>query len=304
MKPTAILTGDIHLKDTQPICRLDDRWITQINKIKFLSDLQKQYDNIPILDAGDLLDKCKSSPMLEAWAITNLPYIITVPGNHDMPNHNISLFNRSSLAVLEASKAIKVIKDDETISIKCAHIIGYRWGMTDKQYDRKICRGEFIWNRKVAIMHRLVYEDKHLWPGLEAIKGEELLKQYDMYDLIVTGHNHLSFVSEYNGRILVNVGSLFRDHADQINHKPRVYLWYSEKNKIESIYAPIEKDVISREHLENKKRNDSKIYSFVTYLEKQEEVALSFENKLDIFFSNNIILNSIKQRIYSAMGDW
>jgi hypothetical protein len=43
MKPTAILTADWHLRDTQPICRTDDFWESQWIKANYIMELQRKY---------------------------------------------------------------------------------------------------------------------------------------------------------------------------------------------------------------------------------------------------------------------
>ncbi len=301
-QPDVILTADIHLRDTIPICRTDDFFLAQSNKIKFIKNLQEKYNNIPILDAGDLLDKWKSSPYLEAWAIRNLPYIITVPGNHELPSHNINYLDKSSLSVLEAAGKIKILKDDKEILSNYDKygdqfsITGFPWNIPIKKYD-----GDFK-GRRVAIAHILTYESESIWPGLVAIKGIDLLKKMSGYDLIITGHNHIPFITKYKGRLLVNPGSMTRAHADQINHKPRVYLWYSENNSIEEVYLPIEDNVISREHIERKEKRNERVDSFVNRLKDEYEIGISFEKNLEAYFSTNRVRYQVKDLIQESIN--
>ena len=55
---SAILCGDVHLREDSPICRTDDVWAAQWKKIDFISDLQKTHD-CPVLCSGDLFDYWK-----------------------------------------------------------------------------------------------------------------------------------------------------------------------------------------------------------------------------------------------------
>ena len=41
-----ILCSDLHLRDTVPIARMDDYLLAQKNKIKFISDLQKEHKRV------------------------------------------------------------------------------------------------------------------------------------------------------------------------------------------------------------------------------------------------------------------
>jgi DNA repair exonuclease SbcCD nuclease subunit len=298
-QPNAILTADIHARDTVPICRTDDFFLAQSNKIKFIKNLQEKYGNIPILDAGDLLDKWKSSPYLEAWSIRNLPYIVTVPGNHELPSHNISYLDKSSLSVLEAAGKILILKDNNELPyflLEEISITGFPWNTPIKKYE-----GNFK-GRRVAIAHILTYESESIWPGLVAIKGIDLLKKMSGFDLIITGHNHLPFISKYKGRLLVNPGSMTRAHADQINHKPRVYLWFSEDNSIEEVYLPIEENVISREHIERKEKRNERVDSFVNRLKDNHEISVSFEKNLEAYFSTNRVRYQVKDLIQESIN--
>jgi hypothetical protein len=83
-EPIAIITADIHLRDTQPKCRKDNFFLAQEKKIEWLFRVQGELKHIPILDAGDLFHKWNSSPYLEAWGINRFDNnFITVPGNHE-----------------------------------------------------------------------------------------------------------------------------------------------------------------------------------------------------------------------------
>ena len=64
---SAILCGDVHLREDSPICRTDDVWAAQWKKIDFISDLQKTHD-CPVLCSGDLFDYWKPSPNLLTFA--------------------------------------------------------------------------------------------------------------------------------------------------------------------------------------------------------------------------------------------
>src|SRR5574340_1557557 len=112
MKPDAIFTADIHLREDVPSCRLDDFWETQARKIKWLCNLQKKHD-CPIVDAGDLFPKWRASNYLARWSILNLPEeMITLWGNHNIPYHNMELYEKSILGVLDADDTVRVLFDD------------------------------------------------------------------------------------------------------------------------------------------------------------------------------------------------
>src|SRR3972149_9530571 len=113
-KTLAILTADIHLRDTQPVCREDDYWEAQKKKIEFILDMADEL-SCPIFVAGDFFDKAKSSPYLEQWIISEIrshgsPKIYVIPGQHDLPNHSIELIKKSSLSVLASAGVIDLFE--------------------------------------------------------------------------------------------------------------------------------------------------------------------------------------------------
>ena len=90
-------------------------------------------------------------------------------------------------------------------------------------------------------------------------------------------------------------------------HKPRVYLWFAEENRVQPIYLPIQEDVISREHIEVKEKRDARIDAFISKLDGDWEAEMSFEDNLEAFFQANKIRQSVKDIIYKALEhehDW
>ena len=140
------------------------------------------------------------------------------------------------------------------------------------------------------------------WPGCEDLSAGQILDKYPEYDLIVTGHNHKTFIEEKDGRLLVNPGSLMRQDADQIDHKPCVFLWYAESNRVERIDIPHEKDVISREHLDKPKERKERLRAYIENMSTDWEAALSFAKNLEKHFNENkSITKMLKDLIWRSM---
>lgn len=294
-KPTAIITSDIGLQEGQPICRLDDYWAAQGYKLAWLKALQEEYD-IPILDAGDLFEHWKPSPYLLKWALENLPNgIITIPGNHDLPAHNLDLYEKSGLAVLEAAGKIQVLMNDPLYDHdEHIEIYPFPWGAELKSIENTPPY------KKVALVHTMTYIGRS-YPGCKDPGALQLLKKMQGYDLIIVGHNHQHFMVNYNGRKLISPGSLTRTTADQINYEPCVFLWYADTNQIEAIPVPIKKDVISREHIDAVERKDERIDSFVSRLSDDMEIGLSFEQNLENYFGSHRTRQGVKDIVWGTI---
>ena len=111
----------------------------------------------------------------------------------------------------------------------------------------------------------------------------------------------MPFVEEYEGRLLVNPGSMMRITAKQIDHKPRVYLWYADTNTVTPVYLPIEEGVISREHIDKVQDRDERIHAFISKLNEDWKAEMSFEENLKAFFNVNKVPGTIQNIIHKAM---
>jgi len=281
-KVSAIICSDIHLTMDTPICRTDNYIEAQITKLKFLSDLQNTY-KCPVLHAGDLFNKWNTSPVLLVFSLKHLPSnIITIPGNHDLPQHNMAYIDRSGLGVLNYSNKITVIEDGN-IQIE---------------------------NRKIRMFHEFIWlENKPVFVNKLSYCGSApfVLQKHSDVDLVITGDNHATFIYEYAGRILVNPGSMMRRTADQAEHKPVCFLYYAYNNKLESVYFPIKENVISRVHLDDKEMTSHMLDAFIDELSDTSFIDLKYETFLDaieqyITNNKNQINKNIEKILREACG--
>lgn len=296
-RATAILTGDLEWRADIPVCRTDDFLYEQLRKWRWLKNLQAQHD-CPVLDSGDVFDQWKSPPWLEALALRNIPaQFHTVPGNHDLPGHNLKNLEKSSLNVLEAAGKAKILLQLHTVNN--INIYPFPWGSELTAYPEPNKGQESHFN--VAICHVMTYEGDCPYPGCEDTEAGRLLRKMKGYDLVLTGHNHKPFVvRSRDGRLLVNPGSLMRTTADQEDYQPRVYLWFAEENEVEAVFVPIESGVISRQHLEKKAERDKRMEAFIENLSGEYEISSQYEKNLEAFFLKNKVRTSVQQLVMEA----
>lgn len=286
--PKAILTADWHIRADSPVCRTDDFQKAMWGKVDFVFEEAAQRD-IPILIAGDIGHR----PQWPNWLIEKFMEKINLydvdikicMGQHDVPEHNLELYPRSGVGVLLRSDYLTFVDGDSP------DIVAF-------DYGEGICHEDEAF---VAVTHQMVIEDKPEWPGQVADSALSLLKKFKGYKLILCGDNHKPFVVEHDGRILVNPGSLMRTTADQIDHKPRVYLW--DGQEVEPVYLPIEQGVISREHIDIGKDRDHRISAYVDRLKTNYEIGLDFKKNMAEHFKTNRTRNEIKGRVWEAMEE-
>lgn len=243
MNPSAILVGDMHLSDQTPICRTDDFVKARNRKVKFVKRLQDKY-KIPVIQPGDVFDHWKPSPELLRWAIETCPTMLSIPGQHDLPNHAFAEYNRSGHGVLEAAGKIQLVAG--LYKRQGFTVTGFPWASPLEPLE-----GHTDDCRAVAVAHYFTYMGKKPFPGITTPHmASSVLRKLAGFDLVLTGDNHQSFVYEHEGRVLVNPGSMLRTTASQENHEPCIYLWDAKTNGIEKVLLPFEKGVISREHID------------------------------------------------------
>jgi DNA repair exonuclease SbcCD nuclease subunit len=280
-KVDAILTSDWHLREDTPVCRTDDFWEAQWNKVLYIAWLQMQHQ-CPVIHAGDLFHHWKPSPYLLSRAMECIPLnFYTIYGQHDLPQHNLELADKSGIYTLMKADKLMILPS-------CS------WGQDPKEPSG-------IFYNKVLVWHKMNYQGKLPWPGCTDPLAAGILRKYPQYDLIVTGDNHKPFVETYDGRLLVNPGSLMRQEAGQMEHKPRVYLWSKETNTVEPVFLPILGDAISREHIDVKEQRDTRISAFIEQLNTEFNATMSFEDNLEVFKQTNQIRESVMEIIYKAI---
>ena len=294
--PTAILTADIHLRDVSPVCRTDDFKAAQTSKVLWVRGLQEKYA-CPVLDAGDLFHHWRPSNFLLSEAMVILPRnMITVPGNHELPNHNLELLQNSGLGVLNVAGSLNILTNsDRTYVNDVSRLRGFPWGVE----PQPTTKGKLF---EVAICHYMTYVGRSPYPGCTAPGAHQLLKRLTGYDLVLTGHNHKTFVVEQDGRLLVNPGSLTRQSSDQADHKPCVFLWYAEERRVEQVFYPgLAEGVVSRDHIQKTEDKDERIDAFVERLSGEFEIGLSFEKNMERFFESNRVRRGSKDLVWRCV---
>ncbi len=259
--PSAILTADWHIRTTCPICRKDDYWEAQIGKLAFIKGLLRKH-KCPMFLVGDIFDRGISNPQAEIILLDRFELedqIFCIAGQHDLINHKIGSWRNGSLGVIESAEIMNIswTKNNPILYVngKTIRLHGIHYG---EELGETVTTKD---SKNVLLLHTLVSQKGPMWKDDKSPTAKQILKKYPQFDLIVVGDNHQSFVVKYKGRILVNPGSLLRTTINQINHKPRVYLWYAEDNTVEDVFIPIKQDVMVEETIHTKRKEDQELLS-------------------------------------------
>lgn len=301
-RPDAILCADLHLREDRPIGRTDDFWETQKEKLTQLSNIQNYYDPIPpILCAGDLFHKWKASPRLLSMALEYLPDdMIVVPGNHDLPAHNLNKLDWSALTTLEKAGKIILLTEHFYDSDWSFQVFPFPYGADLKHAPK----GQYA---KIALVHKFAYKGRKPFPG--ATGGVvSFMKKLKGYDLILCGDNHQPFTHGTFGHVdndplFVNPGSISRQSSDQIKHRPRVYLWYSKSKAVLPVYLNIKRSAISQSHIKAVKEYNERVNLFVSKLNNPANIELDFISNLKNYMNANKISQPVYTKVMEAVDE-
>jgi hypothetical protein len=313
----AILCADIHLSPHAPRCRAEDEWVPAVlKKLEAIRDLQALHGGIPTLCAGDVTDKWFLEKG-DQWFVTRVMQFmkgwIAVPGQHDLPQHSLELYDKSWLATLEEAGCIYVSKEHYDYFINNTHYMqAFSWGREPEAYSPRELRagtrtkpGTLIQDpKKIALIHRMVYQGKPPYPGADKDGGtaKALLRKMKGFDLIVSGDNHETFVEELNGRLLVNPGSMMRTSAKQEDHEPCVFLWYAEDNTVERVVLPHDRGAVSREHLNRAEAHDSRMSAFVEKLRGDVDLSVGFRENVMARVKSSEVSEGTKNIVTEVLG--
>ena len=299
-KPAFILAADDHVRNGAPECRTDNYVEAIFKKLEFRNTIAKEY-NIPILHAGDIGDKSYFVKDGNGWTSTiynrhieamGSTTILCVAGNHDLPGHDIENINQSALGALIKSEDAELL-DEIPTCINGIDTYGASW-------DCEIPKPTNHSNTNILVIHKMIINNLPLWPGQEAPKAQDILKQNPDYDLIVSGDNHQAFTSEYKQRLLVNCGSMMRSTTKQFDHKPCFFLYYPESNSVEKVFYPTDppEEVISLEHIKQKDNTNKRVEKYTNLVNTADLSELkTFRENSEIFISSAKLSDNIIKMI-------
>ena len=230
-----IFVGDLHLKGSSPISRVDDYPTVILNKLESLINTAKSFNCDKIMLLGDVFDS----------HITTLPYlakvintfrkisdagidVYTIVGNHDIKNNRMDSLDSSALGILISTGYLKLAPRNLTIddtSFNCFH---YPEELTN---NNESCYS-------VCVAHRY-YEFGLSWDSLTS----EDLKSLN-YDAMILGHYHVPCDTlSIEDTLLYRPGSLSRSTSEPYNklRTPRVLVFNCLNHKTVYVDIPCER---------------------------------------------------------------
>jgi len=264
------LLSDLHLLWQNPVARLDNLVEVQFDKLSYVLDWCRNNDAI-LLQAGDFNDRPRS------WA--GLPQIITflkrygvkiycVAGQHDYYMYSEESRPSTTLGILNEIELVKIL-NEKFIGLEGEDIFLYGCSFGEKIPEIRD-RGDF----NILVIHAPIAEEP-LFPNQNYMDAKKFLKENKDYEVILCGDIHREFCIKIKDRIIINTGCMLRKTADEYNfqHKPCFYSFDTDTKEIEKHIIPHKpaKEILSRNHIENKVETDLILDEFVKSIQDVKE---------------------------------
>tara|TARA_A100000171_G_scaffold53079_1_gene76342 strand:+ start:22038 stop:22949 length:912 start_codon:yes stop_codon:yes gene_type:complete len=270
----AIMVSDLHLTLNAPICRKEDDWLdVQAGYLQQLKTLQEEHSNCPIFCAGDIFDKWNPPHELVNFALEHLPdNMLTVPGQHDLPNHRIEDMHRSGYGVLVNCGKISDLSGGACEYLLFDTIVrGFGWG---EEIEPLEASSKF--RNMVLMAHEYIWIRGKSYPGASnnAKLTDKKSSRFFNYTHALFGDNHKGFLTKCGKCQVYNNGTFIRRKSDEIVYEPTVALLY-EEGDVQIHHLDTRKDeFVDAELFVEKESVD--ITQFIEELKGMQESGLNF----------------------------
>lgn len=300
-----LMISDIHLRDTPTRFRMPNYYEEQFKKLDWIFSLAKTKKCDFILQAGDWFDNVRSSYHLISDTISllqkyNIP-VYAITGQHDQRYHSNDLTN-TPIKILESTGVLNLLFDVPT-NIGDINIYGCHYGSKIPE-----TQNESAFN--ILVIHKMVIkaDDEKLWHGQTNYSTSRMLLAKNKFNVILSGDNHHHLVDSYQGRDLLNLGSMMRSTTAQLGHKPTVAIYDTNTKTYELFEIPIlpSSEVFNLEEvkkIKDHKEIDTSIKEYVDILNgnDSETKELNFVSNLDRFVTKNNVRESVASIIKSTL---
>lgn len=300
-KVIAILCSDIHLSHKPPRARRNEpSWFDAMaDSLRQLRVVSERY-KAPILCAGDVFDRWRSDPELINFALNYLPEMYAIPGQHDLPLHNIDLIQRSAYWTMVLTGHIHpIVANQPTAAENDLVIHGFPWGTKIKPYTKKSKKYH------VALCHDYFWTDTHCFPGApitqEVGTYKKLIKGYHA---VAFGDNHKGFQTEVNGIGVLNCGGFMRRKSDEIDYEPQVGLLCNSGQIIVHKLKTSHESFTTLEQEEEGLRKMLKAHDiddFLTGLTELQQETFDFITALEFAMEEKMVSNEVRRLILGAL---
>lgn len=292
----AVVISDLHLSLTAPACRAETDWLAV--QAGYLAQVQcvANEEQVPVLCCGDIFDRWNAPPELITFALEHLPdNMVSIPGQHDLPNHRLDEMKRSGYGVLvEAGKIIDLSTTLPRFHTTDFRVQGFGWGQPLS--PPSIADGKL----KVALLHQYVWAQGRCYPGApeEAHVGK---LSTEGWDVVFCGDNHKAFHAETGGVTVVNCGGFMRRKSDEIDREPSMWLLRSD-GSVSRRRLDVSKDQFHTDPVEKERaEQDVDVSAFVSHLKGLGEQGLDFRAAVKHHLDSEQVRPGVREIMLKAL---
>lgn len=298
MERRLLIVSDLHIRFDAPVCRKKDEFPAMMKStLQEIANLAKELEAILIV-AGDIFDVAKpaNSQELEVmlYEIFKGIEILFVCGQHDLLYHRFDRKDSGSIGVVERFDNWRLLTDESYKGI-----VGFSYGQEIRQIE----------GADIMVAHKYCQQEDELPFYLEGeLTVKSLMNDFD-YKLNILGDNHHGFVSDCEGRIVVNSGCITRQSAELKSYKPFVtFVNIGEKvNEYKQFFLPDDDlEQVDDSHLQCAKERQSRIDHFLevygTALEQGTEgLELDLKVATMAYLKKNKVKQEIKEELFQII---
>lgn len=230
----AVLCSDLHFSLRPPVARsVEPNWLaTMAGYCGQLGGLAAGHSNtpgnpLPVICAGDVFDRWNAPAELINFALTYLPRMYAIPGQHDLPHHSYEDIRKSAYWTLVEAGKIVNLEPGKPVGVGPMQLWGFPWGTPVEPCPETAHLGI-----DVAVVHSYIWTAETGYE--EASKESRLgnwLERLEGFDVAVFGDNHKGFMKTMNlkthlkrSMALLNCGGFMRRKSDERDYQPTVGL--------------------------------------------------------------------------------
>lgn len=236
-EPIAILVSDLHIRSTVPSARTETDWYEVMAAAFAALKKVASKHKVPIICAGDVVDKWNSSGELVSWAIDHVPTMYAIPGQHCLLGHDLSNKLRGAYGALVKSGVLIDMEPEQWTTITPGKLSAYAmpWGRylgPSDIPDRGV---------RLLVIHKYLYYDQRTcYQGAPEEGSYERHKDlFSPFDAVLAGDNHIPWLVHATGRSIYNHGGFIPQNKDQKNLTPSVGVLYENgRISLEELEVP------------------------------------------------------------------
>jgi hypothetical protein len=307
--PISIVCSDLHLSHKAPSCRAEKDWYeVQARYLKQLDKLAQPVFRagnlleaaLPVIIAGDIFDDGwrpgRHPPELTSFALNHLPKNCwTIPGQHDLPHHNLGdIYKSAYWTLVRAGKIRDLFSMLISPEVNGTRLYGFPWGIEPKPL--KFPSDLLV---EVAVVHKYIWKKGTGYPGApEEARLKNLKPCFNGYDAVVVGDNHIHWQL---GNVF-NCGCFIRRKRDEIPLEPSVGILYSNGSIIRHKLDTSEDRFVDGDGNDSKVREGTDFSSLIEELKGLADKATDFADALNRELDRVKAPEGVRKLVLKALG--